>query len=93
LVDSSIDQKKGTTMMKFALLCILSVDVAAAVGDLATDNVGITGMRYKDQMERALSGSGDMVSFDDAFWEYDQDQSSSIAWNDYSIIPKSCLIL
>jgi len=85
-------------MMKSALLSILCVDAAAAaaaaaVAKLETGDVGNKGMRYKDQLERALSGSGDMVSFDDAFWEYDQDQSSSIQWSDYSIIPKSCMIL
>ncbi|KAL3816857.1 hypothetical protein ACHAXA_005135 [Cyclostephanos tholiformis] len=86
-------------MMKAAILSILCVDaiaVAVAVAVAAkfsTENGGNEGMRYKDQIERALSGSGDMVSFDDAFWGYDQDRSSSVAWSDYSIIPKECLIL
>jgi hypothetical protein len=90
---------KDKTMMKAAILSILCVDaiaVAVAVAVAAkfsTENGGNEGMRYKDQIERALSGSGDMVSFDDAFWGYDQDRSSSVAWSDYSIIPKECLIL
>ena len=50
-----------------------------------------TGLRYKDQVERALSGSGDMVSFDDDFWNYN-DGSMDTYWDDYSIKPLKCMI-
>lgn len=44
------------------------------------------------QFERALSGSGDVMSFDDDFWSYDQG-SMDTYWADYSIMPKKCMIL
>jgi hypothetical protein len=49
---------------------------------------------YKDhhQFERALSGSGDVMSFDDDFWSYDQG-SMDTYWADYSIVPKKCMLL
>lgn len=49
---------------------------------------------YKDQhqFERALSGSGDVMSFDDDFWSYDQG-SMDTYWADYAIVPKKCMIL
>lgn len=51
-------------------------------------------MNYKDQhqFERALSGSGDVMSFDDDFWSYDQG-SMDTYWADYAIVPKKCMIL
>jgi len=52
-------------------------------------------MNYKDshfQYERALSGSGDVMSFDDDFWSYDQG-SMDTYWADYAIMPKKCMIL
>lgn len=45
---------------------------------------------YKEQFERALSGSGD-ISYDDDFWGYDQG-SMDVMWDDYSIDPKKCMI-
>ena len=45
---------------------------------------------YKEQFERALSGSGD-ISYDDDFWAYDQG-SMDVVWDDYSIDPKKCMI-
>jgi len=50
-----------------------------------------TGFRYKDQIERDLSGSGDAVSFDDDFWAYN-DGSMQTYWDDYSIKPLKCMI-
>mmetsp|Transcript_3107 Transcript_3107/g.6437 ORF Transcript_3107/g.6437 Transcript_3107/m.6437 type:complete len:375 (-) Transcript_3107:337-1461(-) len=45
---------------------------------------------FKEQSERALSGSGDM-SFDDDFWAYDEG-SMDVVWDDYSVEPKTCMI-
>ena len=61
---------------------------AAAAGSDANEIV------YKDhhQFERALSGSGDVMSFDDDFWSYDQG-SMDTYWADYSIMPKKCMLL
>ncbi|KAL3765822.1 hypothetical protein ACHAWU_002617 [Discostella pseudostelligera] len=62
---------------------------ASAGGDAAANEIV-----YKDhhQFERALSGSGDVMSFDDDFWSYDQ-RSMDTYWADYSIMPKKCMIL
>jgi len=78
-------------MMRATILSILCGNAAAAI--FSAGGVENKGMRFKEQIERALSGSGDMVSFDDEFWEWDQEQSTSVAWSDYSLIPKSCMIL
>jgi hypothetical protein len=77
--------------MRAAILSILCGNAATAM--FSTGGVENKRIRFKYQIERALSGSGDMVSFDDEFWAYAQDQSSTVVWSDYSLIPKSCMIL
>lgn len=47
----------------------------------------------QDQMERALSGSGDAISFDDDFWNYDTGDDYSTMWDDYSINPLKCMVM
>jgi hypothetical protein len=67
---------------------------ASAAADGAHEQSS-TMMNYKDshfQYERALSGSGDVMSFDDDFWSYDQG-SMDTYWADYAIMPKKCMIL
>ncbi|KAL7539422.1 hypothetical protein ACHAXR_009282 [Thalassiosira sp. AJA248-18] len=46
--------------------------------------------RRNHQIERALSGSGD-IEFDDDFWAYDVGDMDTV-WDDYAIEPKQCLI-
>jgi hypothetical protein len=76
--------------MRAAVLSILcgSATAAAFSAGRAENKM----MRYNEQIERALSGSGD-ASFDDDFWNYAQDRSMDVEWNNYSINPKSCMIL
>jgi len=50
----------------------------------------VRGGEEQHQFERALSSSGDM-SFDDDFWAYDEG-SMSVMWDDYAMIPKTCMI-
>ena len=45
---------------------------------------------FKEQAERALSGSGD-ISFDDDMWAWDQGDMETV-WDDYSMEPKKCMI-
>lgn len=46
--------------------------------------------KVREQFERELSGSGD-YSFDDDFWAYDQGSMDTL-WDDYSMMPKKCMI-
>lgn len=72
-------------MMRGAATALVALTTASAVTGEST------GLRYKDQIERELSGSGDMISFDDDFWAYD-DGSMETYWDDYSIKPLKCMI-
>lgn len=68
------------TMRATSLLALLGCRTVAA---------GPPGRIFKKQVERELSGSGD-ITFDDDFWAYD-DGSTDVTWDDYSIEPKRCM--
>ena len=76
--------------MRAAVLSILCGSATAAVFSTVGGENKRT--RYNEQIERALSGSGD-TSFDDDFWNFAQDRSMDVVWDNYSINPKSCMIL
>lgn len=44
-------------------------------------------------MHRLLSGSGDMISYDDDFWAYNANGvSEDIVWSDYNLKASKCMI-
>ncbi|KAL7547917.1 hypothetical protein ACHAWF_011189 [Thalassiosira exigua] len=47
--------------------------------------------REEHQSERALSGSGDDISYDDDFWAYDVGSMDTV-WDDYAMEPLTCMI-
>ena len=78
--------------MNLAILLYFLVGSAANAAAATFTRGGVETRTYKDQFERALSGSGDMMSFDDDFWSYDVG-SMETYWADYSMMPKKCMIL
>jgi len=77
-------------MRSKTLLSVIGCSSAAVMvsGERSSDRV------YKHpQPERELSGSedGEMMSFDDDFWAYDQGSMETM-WDDYSIQPEICMV-